>query len=199
MSKIRLKQIMIASALTSTCVASSAQAEASAPEPVWQLQLDLFDFSSPGYGFWLDRVVLWGNEPRWQAYVAGGMFNHYDPGELKARGWGHARDQRRFVRVGASWFVWRGLFVGMQSELMQRRITFRGTGEQLSTLTPTLQPALGYNAQPWGYNQGRYGLMVWIAPRVPLVREELSSIDGVTIPAMERVEFASGLNLTLSL
>lgn len=189
--------------LTGTLLAVSAAhaelpTEAPARAGTVQLQLDLFDVSSPGVGFWATYVRhRAGGRPAWQVFLAGGVFNHYHGDELQTWGWGRAAELRPYARVGASAYLWRGLFVGAASELMWREVRSRTGGAAVSAFMPTAQPMVGYNLQPWGWGPGRAGLMAWVAPRVPLVASTIT-VDGEAY-ATEVVEFASGLNLTVSL
>lgn len=165
---------------------------------VVQLQVDLFDMASPGAGLWASRVALDDDGgPTWQVFVAGGQFDHYHPGELASVGWGRAGERRRYVRVGAHAYLWRGLFVGGHAEALHRGVREPGGDTTAGGWTPTIQPAIGYNLQPWGFAPGRGGLMLWVAPRVPFVRETFE-VAGESY-GIAPVEFASGLNLTVSL
>ncbi len=164
-----------------------------------QVQLDLFDFFSPGYGFWVNHVRHRRNgRPSWQIALAGGSFFHYTRGELRDVGWGRAADQRFYGRLAASAFLWRGLFLGGQMEVMVRRVRQPTTNERLTTVFPTLQPAIGYHAQPWGWHSGHVGFMLWVAPRFFLLRKELVFSDGESAHGLGVVEFASGLNLAVN-
>lgn len=165
-----------------------------------QIQLDLFDFLSPGYGAWVNHVRHRSDgRPRWQIGVAGGMFNHYDRGERRTHGWGHAQDQRFYGRVSAAGYLWRGLFVGGQAEFMVRRVTQRRTSEARTRMFPTLQPLIGYNLHPWGWGRGRFSVMAWVAPRVILLQHSLNFSDGESVEPPGWVEFSSGLNIGVDL
>lgn len=163
-----------------------------------QVQLDLFDVASPGAGIWVDRIVTDSEQrPVWQMFVAVGTFDRYVRGELAAVGWGRGAERRAYGRVGAHAFVWKGGFVGAHVEGLWRRVREPGAEARARSITPTVQPAAGWQLQPWGYEAGRAGLMVWIAPRIPFVRETLT-VGGADY-AIPTVEFASGLNLTVGL
>ena len=196
MSRCVIALMMVACAATASAAASADDAAASGST---QLHLDLFDFSSPGYGFWLQHTRLRGGAPSWQIAAATGLFNHYDGDELADVGWGRAIDRRFFARFTGHIYLWRGLFAGLHGELMWRRVRRRDGAETVGAFLPTVQPAVGYALQPWGWRAGRFGLMLWIAPRIVLRDVPLRFADGEAIHDTGRVEFASGLNLTLNL
>ena len=101
-------------------------------------------------------------------------------------------EDREYIRVGYSRYVWSGLFVGAHTAVVKRKISHKNSSEKYNKYAQTIAPLVGYDFTFYD----SFSFTTWIAPRIFLQEPDDVTLDGAGETYKgTKIESSLGFNL----